>query len=257
MGTGWYPTFPAALYLAGARHVKTVDVQRLLKPRLTLAMVERLGAHVDLIARTARAPAGEVAERQARLLAGLRRGDSIESATGGAIEYHAPSDASRTGLPASSLDVVFSNSVLEHVPEAVIEACFVEAMRIVVPGGVVFHSVNCGDHYAYTDRSIDQLHYLQYSDEAWAKWNNAFLYQNRLRAIDFTRMAKRAGFAIELDTSKPRPHRLERLARMRIDPRFSRYSPEQLAITSIDFIGRKPPVVRASAATPLQASPAI
>jgi hypothetical protein len=239
MGSGWYPTFPTALYLAGAQQVKTVDVQRLMKPELTVQMVERLGMHVALIAKTANVDEREVAERHARLLAALKRGVEIEAATDGAIEYRAPSDASKTELPADSIDVVFSNSVLEHVPGAVIEACFVEAMRILKPGAIVFHSVNCGDHYAYTDRSIDQLHYLQYSDEDWEKWNNAFLYQNRLRAIDFTTMAKRAGFTIELDTSRPSPKRLEQLQKIQVHPRFAQYPRDQLAITSIDFIGRK------------------
>jgi len=143
-------------------------------------------------------------------------------------------------IRSESVDVVFSNSVLEHVPGEVIEACLAEAKRILRPGAVVFHSVNCGDHYAYVDRAIDQLHYLQYSEAAWRKWNNAFLYQNRLRAIDFTEMATRAGFAIEIDTSRPNPKRLRQLESIRVDPHFARYSREQLAITSIDFVGRKP-----------------
>ena len=174
------------------------------------------------------------------LVAAVRRGASLEDATGGVVSYHAPSDASDTKLPDASLDAVFSNSVLEHVPGPIIERCFTEARRILRPGGIVFHSVNCGDHYAYVDRSISQLHYLRYSDAAWKRWNNEFLYQNRLRAIDFTTMAKDAGFTIELDTSRPHPTRLAELAKIEVHPDFGRYSREQLAITSIDFIGRKP-----------------
>ena len=78
----------------------------------------------------------------------------------------------------------------------------------------MFHSVNCGDHYAYVDRSIHQLNYLQFSDADWRKWNNEFLYQNRLRAIDFVDMARAAGFTIELDTSRPHPMRLQQLDRI-------------------------------------------
>ena len=76
----------------------------------------------------------------------------------------APADASQTSLLADSVDVVFSNSVLEHVPRDMIERCFAEAHRILRPGGVMFHSVHCGDHYAHFDRSISPLHYLQFSD---------------------------------------------------------------------------------------------
>jgi SAM-dependent methyltransferase len=240
MGSGWYPTFPFCLYLAGASRVITVDLNRYMKDEMTLALADRLAQHVPLIAKESGRREADVEARRLALAFSLRHGEMIGEATHGAIEYRAPADAARTFLPSDSIDVVFSNSVLEHVPAAVIEACFAEAMRILRPGGIIFHSVNCGDHYAYVDRSIHQLHYLRYSDRAWRKWNNAFLYQNRLRAVDFTEMAQRAGFAIEIDTSRPHPMRLAQLATIEVDPAFARYSREQLAITSIDFVGRKP-----------------
>ena len=238
MGTGWYPTFPLCLYLAGAARVYTVDLNRLLRTEMTIALADRLANHVALIAQVSGKPEAEVAERQRAVAAALRGGASIGAATDGVIEYRAPSDAARTELPAGSIDVLFSNSVLEHVPGEVIEACFREAMRILRPGAIVFHSVNCGDHYAYFDRTIDQLHYLQYSEAEWAKWNNSFLYQNRLRAIDLTAMARKHGFAIEIDTSRANPERLRQLDAIRVDPHFAHYSRDQLAITSIDFVAR-------------------
>jgi SAM-dependent methyltransferase len=240
MGTGWYPTFPFCLYLAGARRVYTVDLNRYLRRELAIQLADRLAVHVALIAREARLPEADVRARQEALVAALRGEASLPAATGDVVQYRAPADAARMDLPADSLDVVFSNSVLEHVPGTVIEACFTEAKRLLRPGGIAFHSVNCGDHYAYADRTIDQLHYLQFSEAAWRKWNNEFLYQNRLRAIDFTEMAKRAGFAIEIDTSRPSPERLAQLSKLRVDPSFARYQREQLAITSIDFVARKP-----------------
>jgi hypothetical protein len=240
MGTGWYPTFPFCLFLGGARSVITVDLNRYLKPELALRMTEALARFLPVIAGAAGRTEDEIAAAHGALAAAVRRGASLEEATGGVVAYHAPSDASATGLPAASLDAVFSNSVLEHVPGPVIERCLTEARRILRPGGVVFHSVNCGDHYAYADRKISQLNYLQFSDEDWEIWNNAFLYQNRLRAIDFVDMARAAGFSIEVDTSRPHPLRLQQLEAVKVHPRFARYSRDQLAITSIDFIGRNP-----------------
>ena len=240
MGTGWYPTFPACLFLSGAEQVLTVDLNRHLDPALTVRMVERLGKHLSLIAKLSRRDPTHVHADHARMLAALKRGATIAAATGSAIDYRAPADASRMALASNSIDVVFSNSVLEHVPGPVIGACFTESMRILRPGGIVFHSVNCGDHYAYTDRTINQLHYLTYSDEEWQFWNNSFLYQNRLRAMDFTAMAQKAGFQIELDTSRPHPDRLAQLEAIAVHERFANYSRAQLAITSVDFIGRKP-----------------
>lgn len=241
MGTGWYPTFPFCLYLTGAKSVITVDLNRYLKPELTLRMTAALARFTPMLAMATGRPEPQIAEDQRKLEAAIRRGASLEEATGGVVAYRAPSDASATGLPESSLDVVFSNSVLEHVPGGVIERCLGETDRILRPGGVVFHSVNCGDHYAYADRSIHQLNYLQFSDADWQAWNNEFLYQNRLRAIDFIDMTRKAGFMIELDTSRPHPKRLQQLETIKVHPQFARYSREQLAITSIDLIGRKKP----------------
>lgn len=240
MGTGWYPTFPFCLHLGGAARVHTVDLNRHLRADLTLACAERLARHTATIAEYSGRDKAAIETARTALVAALKQGASLEDASGGVISYRAPGDAAATGLPAASVDVVFSNSVLEHVPGPVIEACLVEARRILRPGGIVFHSVNCGDHYAYVDRSIDQLHYLRYSNRAWRRWNNAFLYQNRLRSEDFTRMARDAGFAIELDTSRTTPQRLAQLEATPVHADFARYSRDQLAITSIDFIGRNP-----------------
>lgn len=240
MGTGWYPTFPVCLFLAGAARVVTMDLNTHLDAGLTRALVGRLAGREGHLARLAGVPERDVAARRAALAGALGAGASLEAATGGAITYRAPADAAATGLPAASLDLVFSNNVLEHVPGPVVEACLAEALRILRPGAVAFHSVNCGDHYAYIDPSITQLNYLQYSEAGWRRWNNRFLYQNRLRAVDFVQMALRAGFQIELDTSRAKPELLERLDTMRVHPEFSRYPREQLAVTSVDLIARKP-----------------
>ena len=239
IGTGWYPTFPFCLYLAGAGHVYTFDLNRLLKDEMVHLLADRLAAHVALIAKESGRPEDEVKAEQVTLTSAITAGASLANATGGIVDYRAPADASQTSLLADSIDVVFSNSVLEHVPRPVIEACFAEAKRVLKPGGIMVHSVNCGDHYAYTDRSIHQLHYLQFSDDDWAKWNNEFLYQNRLRAIDFIDMARHAGFTIEVDTSRASAERLAQLDSIIVHPRFAHYTREQLAITSVDFVARR------------------
>lgn len=241
IGTGWYPTFPFCMYLAGAGRVYTYDLNRLLKPDMVVLLADRLQAHVSLIAAESGRPIEELETAQVALATAMQRGQPIAAATGNVVDYRAPADASATQHLPSTIDVVFSNSVLEHVPGGAIEAIYAEAMRILKPGGIMFHSVNCGDHYAYTDRSIHQLHYLQFSDREWERWNNAFLYQNRLRAKDFTDMARAAGFVIEVDTSRASQERLSQLDGIEVDPAFvAKYTREQLAITSIDFVARKP-----------------
>lgn len=240
LGTGWYPTFPFACVLGGAGRVETFDLNRHLKPDLVAACAAGLRRHVETIADAAGVAVGDVAARQARLLAAIEQGCDLEAASDGTIRYHAPADAMRSGLPADAVDAVFSNSVLEHVPPQALEPLYLESMRVLRPGGLMFHSVNCGDHYAYVDRNVHQLNYLRYSDRAWSLWNNAFLYQNRLRAHVFVDAARAAGFEIVLDTSHTRPERLRQLQAMAVHPQFAHIPDEALCITTVDFIARKP-----------------
>lgn len=239
IGSGWYPTFPIACYLAGFGRLTTYDLTRHMRADLTLACVEALESSLHTIAQAAGQPLDDVRLRYLQLRNRMLAGEDVQSASKGVIVYRAPADATDTDLPDDSVDVVFSNSVLEHVPPEVITGMYRESQRILAPGGVMFHSVNCGDHYAYVDRDIHQLHYLRYSDAEWERWNNAFLYQNRLRAHHFVDDARALGFEIVLDTSTTRPERLQQLAATPVHPQFAHYAPEQLCITSVDFIARK------------------
>ena len=240
IGSGWYPTFPLACYLAGAARVTTVDLKRHMKPDLLRACVARLGTKASLIATTCAIDEGEVRDRHARLQAAIGRSLDLEAATDGVVVYMAPADATCTSLDDNAVDCIFSNSVLEHVPPSVIDGMYAEAMRILVADGIMFHSVNCGDHYAYVDRRIDQLHYLRYSDAEWSRWNNAFLYQNRMRAHEFIDRAQAAGFSIDLNTANASERRMRELAATPMHDQCASVPADRLCITSVDFIARKP-----------------
>ncbi len=249
IGTGWYPTFPFALYLAGAQRVTTYDLTHHLQPGLVREAIAELSGFLDVIAATSGADPLAVRDRYQRLRAAIQDSQDLTEITDGVIHYAAPADATSTAMADGEVDVVFSNSVLEHVPPDAITAMYRESMRILAPGGLMFHSVNCGDHYAYVDSKVHQLNYLQYSDRQWKFWDNAFLYQNRMRAHEFVERAAAMGYAIELDTSTTRAQRLEQLAAMKVDARFAGLPPEKLCITSVDFIARAPiaPVATARA----------
>jgi len=240
IGSGWYPTFPFACFLGGARNVVTVDLNRHMKADLVRACVARLERFLAPIAEICAVDAAKVRERHRKLAQRLDETMDIERATEGGVRYLAPADAARSGIAPDSVDCIFSNSVLEHVPPAAIGAMYAEARRILAPGGIMFHSVNCGDHYAYVDRSIHQLHYLRYSDAQWAWWNNAFLYQNRMRAHEFVENAAAAGFQITLNTAHASAQRRRDLEATPVHAQFAAVPPEQLCITSVDFIARKP-----------------
>lgn len=238
IGTGWFPTLPACFSLAGVSRCVTFDVNRLLDWQLTQRMLVALTKHLESISHAVQIPQQEVQERW-RQFSSARNLDDFLERTG--IEYRAPRDATSTGLEAQSVDVVFSNSVLEHVEQATIRALMRETRRILRRGGLAVHSVNCGDHYAYFDRSVTQIHYLRFCEPERRLWNNSVHYQNRLGANDFIDIAAEEGLSIVLNRQKPRVELLARFDDFPIAPEFRRYSKEQLCTTSIDFVAQVSP----------------
>jgi SAM-dependent methyltransferase len=236
IGTGWFPTLPLCFSLAGAEVCETFDLNRHLSPHLTAKLLTALRSHLQTVATYASRPLGEV-ERCYQELAGAA---SLAEVLGRArVQYHAPADATRTPIPDGSVDVVFSNSVLEHVPGGVIRAMFRESKRVLRQDGVMIHCVNCGDHYAYFDRSITAINYLTYSEYQWRRWNNDLQYQNRLRPIDFVKMAEEEGLEVVLNCYRPREDLKAALPGLRIADEFRGYAPEQLCSTSVAFAATK------------------
>jgi SAM-dependent methyltransferase len=237
IGTGWHPVLPLCFILAGARSIATFDIVRLLSKTETFRLLDSLEMHVTKIAELA----GEnTATIQARLME-LRQSRNLDDLLSNShIEYYAPADGRSTGLEPDSVDLVYSNSVLEHVPREVIRGLMVESFRVLKPGGLVLHNVGCNDHYAFFDKSISFVNFLQYGEREWRLWNNPIQYQNRLRAPEFVELALQAGFEVINKKTHVRPGTMEALAHMHIAPQFDRFSRDDLAATTVDFIGRKP-----------------
>lgn len=235
IGSGWLPVMPLCFALAGVRRCYTLDLNRHLRPEAVIQALRGMEPYLAEIAGAAGIPEATVRVRWSAWLA-LGDGQKVLDAAG--IEYRAPADATRCGLPDGSLGLVFSNSVLEHVPAEILSALMVEAVRVLAPDGLALHCVNCGDHYAYFDRNITPIHYLRFSEREWRRWNNDILFQNRLRPVDFIESAQLAGLEVVLNRFRPRPELLQALPGMPIAPEFQRYSPEQLCATSIDFAAR-------------------
>jgi SAM-dependent methyltransferase len=235
VGSGWYPTLPVCFHLAGASRCLTFDLHRLMDWALTRRMLERLERHLPRISAQLKIDEPVLRDRLAKLRQARDMQDFLQRA---GIEYRAPADATRTGMPDASVDVFFSNSVLEHVPGPVIADLMRETRRVLAPGGIALHSVNCGDHYAYFDRRITQMNYLRYSAAQWWIWNNDLQYQNRLRADDFLKLARDAGMDVVLNHQRPRPELLQAFDSFPVAREFRHYSREQLCTTSIDFVAR-------------------
>jgi SAM-dependent methyltransferase len=237
IGTGWHPALPVCFALAGADSIATFDIVRLMGETVTSRLLESLEEHLPKIADLA---GKSLAEVHARLLE-LRQSSNLGELLGKSrIEYFAPADGRATGLESDSIDLVYSNSVLEHVHRDEIRGLMEESFRVLKPEGLAMHNVGCNDHYAFFDKSISFVNFLRYGEREWRLWNNPIQYQNRLRAPEFLDLAAQAGFEAIYKRTHVRPGTLEALADMRIAPQFDRFSRDELAATTVDFIARKP-----------------
>jgi SAM-dependent methyltransferase len=230
IGTGWLPTFPLSLALAGFRNIYTVDLYRHLRESAIRRTLKALEKHLEHPSFRYFATVEEVRANYERLL----KSPAIFAEAG--ITYEAPSNAGATKWPAQSMDLIVSNNVFEHVPVQGLIAMFAEAKRLLRPKGSVLHCVNCGDHYAYADSSITQVNYLRFSEREWNRWNNSIQYQNRLRPIDFIEMADNGGLQVQSAEYGPNEKCLAELQQIEIPKEFKHYKLEELASTSLTLI---------------------
>jgi hypothetical protein len=247
VGTGWLPVLPLCFALCGARTVHSFDLNRHLNRSAVPSVLDRLGLHLKAMADACGQTEAEVRARHANLSEACQHQDAgmriLELA---GIQYHAPADATCTGLPDQSVSLVFSNSVLEHVGASVLGPLMAESKRLLTPHGFALHSVNCGDHYAYFDRNITPLNHLRFTDRQWQRWNNNLLYQNRLRASDFPAAARQQGLNVVHQIQTERQDLLAKIPSNQIAPEFRHYDAADLSCTSITFAAQLPTASRPS-----------
>ncbi|EHJ48104.1 Methyltransferase type 12 [Solidesulfovibrio carbinoliphilus subsp. oakridgensis] len=126
------------------------------------------------------------------------------------------------GLPDGSIDLVVSNSVLEHVADP--GALFADLGRLLAPGGVMLHRVDYRDHFFKYP-----FHFLLFSKFAW-KW---FLNPGdlpRWRLDDHLAALAAAGFDASVLEADSDPEAFAAIAG-RLHPDFQDRDPAMLAVT--------------------------
>jgi SAM-dependent methyltransferase len=101
--------------------------------------------------------------------------------------------ASLRQIPSASLDLIWSQAVLEHIRRRDFDALLDECRRLLRPGAVMSHRIDLQDHLAHA------LNNLRFSERAWeAEWMaRSGFYTNRLRFGDLIERFRRAGFVVE------------------------------------------------------------
>jgi SAM-dependent methyltransferase len=217
-GAGWDLPIQLLFFAKGATHQVIVDQAKLIRKELVNDSIKRIrNLEIDSLER--------LPERmiETNIEAELRRNYGID--------YKAPCDVRNADLPQDSVDMVTSTETLQHIPCADLFQILCECFRILRPGGLISSTITYDDHYSFSDNRISPYNFLQFSDRQWKFYNPPNHYQSRLRHVDYIALFQRAGFQLIEETPRHASEaELELLTKLRIDPRFRRYAPRELAI---------------------------
>lgn len=138
-------------------------------------------------------------------------------------------------VPTGSVDLVFSQAVLEHVRLAEFDDTQREIRRLLRPAGVASHQVDLKDHLG------GALNHLRFDDERWeADWMaSSGFYTNRLRYSDVLASMRRAG--LEPETTEIERWPSLPTAHQRLAARFRAMSDEELRVKQFDCVARVAP----------------
>jgi SAM-dependent methyltransferase len=157
----------------------------------------------------------------------LRRGEP--SGLGGRLGYHQRS-AYSTGLADASIDVITSNSFLEHVDDA--GALLREMARVTKPGGFSVHAVDGTDHARYARPEIGPHEFLTDPTPGIIRGCN------RIRPLEFPALFEQHGFRIQQTIVRDR-HPVSDELRARFVPPWSTMAKDLLESTITTLVARR------------------
>lgn len=130
--------------------------------------------------------------------------------------------SSLRSIPSSSVDFIWSHSVLEHVRKNELPSFMAELKRILKPSSISSHNIDYQDHL---DLSLNNL---RFSEKLWESdfFAKSGFYTNRVPAVCLHKMFKDVGFDIlEEEFGKWPSLPIKRNA---IHPEFQQFTDEQL-----------------------------
>ena len=104
------------------------------------------------------------------------------------ISYRAPCSIEDIIKDNLKFDITVSTTTLEHFSIRDLRHYLGNLTKILKNDGFFSALIDYTDHYSHTDKNISVLNYLSFNEDKWKKFNNSFLYQNRLRHQDYVRI---------------------------------------------------------------------
>lgn len=136
-----------------------------------------------------------------------------------------------TGLPDASVDAIFTNSVLEHLPELSTALC--EWRRITRPGGCAVHGIDLKDHRVYANPDLHPLEFLTEPP------GPPIIYScNRVLLGEYEREFVRTGFSV-VETHRRGPVAIPTDLRRRFAAPWRDLPDDELCHTWVSFLLRR------------------
>lgn len=117
-----------------------------------------------------------------------------ELLTGCNIVYLTEGVNSLRDIPSGSVDYIWSQVVLEHVPKMQFRELLCELRRVMSEGAVGSHSIDLRDHLG------GALNNLRFTERVWESelFRRSGFYTNRIRFSEMVEMINRAGFDLDI-----------------------------------------------------------
>lgn len=238
-GTGMTLVDPIILYFLGAARVYTFDHIPHVSEQAFRAALSQIPPHFPTITRFFDIAEVELQDRYNRVSC-LRSMSEICHELGISVLQYPVESAQIEG---GSIDIFFSESVLQRIPEDRLESELLSVAQLMRPNGVSFHRIDCKDinsQAAYYDKGLWPLYYLKYSDRFWnlitaQKFNS----QNRLRWNEFVELLEVSGLSTIYTESIAYDEDIERLKTFSVAKRFSNFDEIDLAVQSCKLVSGK------------------
>ncbi len=234
IGTGWDAISPVLFYLMGAKACYTYDHIPQVRFTLVREVINQITNRVDQIHMIASLPKSLIMNRikQLKEASNLKHLFTLTN-----IIYNAPGDPTQTALANNTVDLVYSNAVLEHLPAKMIHDLTKESKRILGENGIAYHAIDLSDHYVRFDKKISKVNFLKYPEWLWNLFvKNNISYHNRLREKQFLDIFTSYGAKIRSIKNKIDQLDLQVLKTMKIDNCFARMTDEELAVHYSEII---------------------
>lgn len=136
-------------------------------------------------------------------------------------------------IASESVDLVFSQAVLEHVRKKEFMAVQEECFRVMKDGAVASHKVDLRDHLG------GALNNLRFSERVWesAFFVRSGFYTNRIQMNEMLAILKRANFMTQL--TEVRRWDVLPISRTQLDRAFSALPDDDLNVSGFDVLLRR------------------